>query len=270
MTSTAATDRPLRILQLSDTHLFADPEGRLLGVKTLAAMRLVLEQIRAEAGPLDLILATGDLVQDHSPDGYLLFQKEVSSLGIPIYALPGNHDHPQLMRQHLVGGLISMPFAAVHGQWLLILLDSSQPGTESGHLSDDSLSALEQQLKAHPQAQVLISVHHQPVPVGSPWLDAMMIDNADRLLAILDRHPNVRALIWGHVHQVFESSRNQIRLLSAPATCFQFSIQQASFGLDPLPPGCRLLELYPDGHIDTRVIRTAEIPESLEYSSAGY
>lgn len=271
MTDIQATDRPLRILQLTDSHLFADPAGRLLGVETLSAMRLVLAQVKSEAGPLDLILATGDLVQDHSPEGYRLFQREISTLGIPVLALPGNHDSTQLMHEHIIGDQVSMPFSQRHGQWQLILLDSSLPGSESGHLTDEQFAQLDQALRAEPKAHVLICVHHQPVPVGSPWLDTMMIDNADALFDILDRHqPRVKALIFGHVHQVFEGTHKEIRLLASPATCFQFTVQQPGFGIDPIPPGCRLLELHPDGHIDTRVIRIKELPERLEMDSTGY
>lgn len=270
MTDIQTIDRPLRVLQISDTHLFADPEGRLLGVNTLEAMRQVLDLVRAEAGPLDLILATGDLVQDYSAEGYHLFREEISSLGVPVLALPGNHDNLKIMQRHIIGNQVSMPFKHRLGQWLFILLDSSQPGSEAGHLSSQGLQALEQALSKDPDAHVVIAVHHQPVPVGSPWLDTMMIDNAARLFAILDRHPRVKALIWGHVHQVFEGRYKDMELLSAPATCFQFTVQQPGFGIDPIPPGCRLLELHPDGRIDTRVLRTKQVPERLETGSAGY
>lgn len=261
---------PLRILQISDSHLFADPKGSLLGVETLSALQAVIALAKAEAGDLDLILATGDLVQDHSTDGYHLVQQQLSSFGVPVYALPGNHDDAALMQKQLVGGQVSMPFAVRHGHWLLIQLDSSQPGSEVGHLSAATLTSLQAELSANPDAQVLISVHHQPVPVGSPWLDTMMIDNADRLFEILDTHTQVRALIFGHVHQVFEGRYKDIQLFGCPATCFQFTQNQPSFGLDAIPPGCRLLELSADGRIESRVMRLPELPQGIDYSSQGY
>lgn len=261
---------PLRILQISDTHLFANPDGRLLGVQTLSLLQQVMEKARAEAGPVDLILATGDIAQDHSAAGYRLAARQLSSLGLPVHALPGNHDDPATMRQHLVQGLVSMPFAAGYGHWLLVLLDSSLRGSEKGHLSTESLAQLKATLAAHPESQVLVAVHHQPVPVGSPWLDTMMIDNAQALFDCLAQHPRVRCLVFGHVHQEFEASRQGMLLLASPATCFQFTRNQQHFGIDPLPPGCRLLQLYPDGRIETRVIRLATMPEGVQLASKGY
>ena len=35
---------------------------------------------------------------------------------------------------------------------------------------------------------------------------------------VLDRHDNVRALLWGHIHQAFDQSRNGVRLLATPST----------------------------------------------------
>ena len=60
--------QPLRIVQLSDCHLFADESGKLLGLNTQFSLDKVLELVRREQPNPDLILATGDLSQDASFD----------------------------------------------------------------------------------------------------------------------------------------------------------------------------------------------------------
>jgi 3',5'-cyclic-AMP phosphodiesterase len=62
-------------------------------------------------------------------------------------------------------------------------------------------------------------------------------------------------MVWGHVHQQFDSRRKGVRLLSVPSTCAQFLPHADQFALDPSPPGYRRLTLCADGSIDTEVIR---------------
>ena len=53
----------LRVLQLTDTHLYASPGGTLLGLNTLRSFQQVVAHVRDFHWPLDLLLATGDLVR---------------------------------------------------------------------------------------------------------------------------------------------------------------------------------------------------------------
>ena len=89
------------VLQLTDTHLYANPVGTLLGVNTLDSFQRVIAHFRDHHWPLDLLLATGDLVHDASPEGYALMADILSSFQVPVFCLPGNRDVPQAMREHL-------------------------------------------------------------------------------------------------------------------------------------------------------------------------
>ena len=62
--------RTIRVLQITDTHLFADSSGCLLGLNTEQSLQAVMEKIRANHLPSDLILATGDLVHEGTPAAY--------------------------------------------------------------------------------------------------------------------------------------------------------------------------------------------------------
>ena len=261
---------PLRLLQFTDTHLYADAAGALLGVNTEQSLQEVLNLARQRHWPPDLVLTTGDLVHDGSVQAYARFLRHFSALGVPVYCLPGNHDAAPTLRTQLQQPTVRTLNHVVQGPWQFCLLDTSVPGSEGGHLARAELQRLDAQLAAHPDHHALICLHHQPVPVGSPWLDTMAVDNAAALFAILDRHPQVRGLLWGHVHQDFHQLRQGVHLIASPSTCIQFAPDSTDFALDDTAPGYRWLRLHADGRIDTGVERLANMPAGLERTSHGY
>jgi Icc protein len=261
---------PLRLLQFTDTHLFADAAGALLGINTEQSLQAVLDLARQRHWPPDLVLTTGDLVHDGSVQAYARFLRHFSDLGAPVYSLPGNHDAAATLYARLQQPSVQAIHHVLCAGWQFCLLDTSVPGSEGGHLAASELQRLDAQLTAHPDHHALVCLHHQPVPVGSPWLDTMAVDNAAELFAVLDRHPQVRGLLWGHVHQDFHQLRNGVHLIASPSTCIQFAPDSTDFALDDAPPGYRWLELQADGRIDTGVERLAEMPAGLERASQGY
>ena len=98
----------------------------------------------------------------------------------------------------------------------------------------------------------------------------MAVDNAERLLAIVRRNPQVRGLLWGHIHQEFDRTLQGVRFLGSPSTCIQFTPKKHGFGLDSAPPGYRWLILQPDGQIQTGVQRLANLPGQIDLASGGY
>lgn len=129
-----AQDGSVRLLQITDTHLFASAEGRLLAVRTAESLAAVLEQVQVNEHPFDLILATGDLSQDHSPESYQRFASMMAPLARPIYWLPGNHDDGPLMTEYLHAAGISEAKQLVGEHWQVMLLDTQVRGKPHGVL----------------------------------------------------------------------------------------------------------------------------------------
>jgi Icc protein len=100
---------------------------------------------------------------------------------------------------------------------------------------------------------VMVCLHHPPLPVGSAWLDSVGLTNADELLAVLDRHPTVRLVLGGHVHQEYVQRRRGALVLATPSTCAQFTPRTERCVMDLKPPGYRWLDLLPDGGVRTEV-----------------
>lgn len=248
---------PLRVIQLSDTHLRSEPGSRLWGVDVDASLSAVLAWLKTRHWPADIILVTGDLVQDDGALAYGRLHEMLAPLATPVYCLPGNHDDPTLLNQVLNDGQVRQERHVIAGNWQFILLDSSLAGSPSGHLADSELSFLEHTLTHHPEYHTLVALHHHPVAIGSPWLDTMIVDNNAALFTITDPYPQIRGFIWGHIHQTFAGERRGIPLLGAPSTCVQFKPGVATPEADLLGPGYRWLELHQDGKISTGVERVA-------------
>lgn len=259
----------LQLVQITDTHLYADPDRRLLGLSTLECLQEVSALVARRHPTPDLILATGDLVHDATPAAYRLAARELRSLGAPVCSLPGNHDIPEMMCDTLEQHGCSCSSEIVLGGWQILMLNSVIPGEEGGRLAADELQRLSRQL-AQGSGHVLVCLHHQPVKVGSAWIDTMALENGDEFFAVLDTCPRVRGVLWGHIHQNFERERNGVKLMATPSTCVQFAPDVDDFQVDVAPPGYRHLALTPDGKILTSVERLAAYPDGLDLASSGY
>jgi len=140
------------------------------------------------------------------------------------------------------------------GRWRIVLLDSYLQGSASGRLGREALAQLEQALATAGNRHCLVTLHHHPVPMSSRWLDQVGLQNADEFLSVIDRHRNVRAIVWGHVHQAYDALRKDVRLLATPSTCAQFVPLADEFAVDRRPPAYRTLELRSDGSLITEVV----------------
>ncbi len=258
------------MLQLTDCHLYADPSQCLLGLNTLSTLDHVISLAQQTIGTPDIVLATGDLVHDASDAGYTRLRSRLSEIGAPAYCLPGNHDKPGKMRlllnQDNVHTIKSVQFKG----WSLIFLDSTIPGETGGNLTEAQLTQLEDELSRHADKYTLICMHHQPVPVGSLWIDSIGLNNTESFMSVIDRHPQVKGILCGHIHQQFEAAHGTIRLMGTPSTCIQFIAGQDEFGIDACPPGFRWLGLSPSGEIHSSIKMLSEIPLGLDLASAGY
>lgn len=240
------------ILQITDTHLFAGKNETLLGVNTWASFDAVLEAILAGARQYDLIVATGDLAQDHTVEAYQHFAEGIARLPAPCVWLPGNHDFQPAMFSTFASAQIADEKQVLIGDsWQLLLLDSQVYGVPHGELSEYQLEWLENALAAYPQRHHLILLHHHPQPSGCSWLDQHSLRNAHMLDAILQRYPLAKTLICGHIHQELDLDWNGRRLLATPSTCVQFKPHCTSFTIDSEAPGWRWLDLFADGRVET-------------------
>ncbi len=261
----------IRIVQITDMHLFSNTEDVLLGVNTYQSFQTVLDLLKLDETQPDLILLSGDLSQDHKKGAYEYIVEAIQSLGIPACYVPGNHDDIEVMNEVLSSSTQIMRLKhLLLDQWQLILLNSQKPKSVEGYLARTELDFLEDCLKQYPSHRAIVVFHHQPMLVGSPWLDSSRLQNADELWSILSRHPNSHTVLFGHVHQEFQSEKNGIPCFSTPSTCIQFKRNSVDFALEKLPPAYRWIDLYQNGELKTGISRAAHYIGFFDAESKGY
>jgi len=264
-------DGRVRILQITDTHLFAGKNETLLGINTWESYQAVLAEILAGQCQCDLIVATGDLSQDHSVEAYRHFAEGISQLAAPCVWLPGNHDFQPAMFDTLFKADISPAKRVFVGDhWQILLLDSQVFGVPHGELSEYQLEWLTRHLEANPERHALVLLHHHPLPAGCSWLDQHSLRNAAALDEVLQNHPQVKNLLCGHIHQELDLNWNGRRMMATPSTCVQFKPHCANFTLDTIEPGWRWLELHPNGKLTTQVCRLNGTAFNPDIESEGY
>lgn len=266
-----ASGKTLKILQITDTHLFASKSETLLGVNTYRSYHAVLNAIIAQQQDIDFIVATGDLAQDHSLTAYQHFCDGIAKLGTPCAWLPGNHDFQPAMTSVLASaGILPSKQILLGDNWQLLMLDSQVFGVPHGQLSDDQLQWMEACLQAYPERHTLVLLHHHPLASGCTWLDQHSLRNPQALADILQRYPLVTTLVCGHIHQEMDVDWQGKRLLASPSTSVQFKPQCTSFAIDTQAPGWRYLELAPNGEITTEVCRLPGEGFCPDLSAEGY
>lgn len=260
----------IKVLQISDMHLFDAIDKQLVGVNTEQSFLSVLQLAQDQCWPPDVIFLTGDLSQDGTDTSYQRLNTHLSALNIPCFLLPGNHDTPDKLAALFNHPSVSYQPFLHHGSWLFAFLNSETPGEEGGSLDDAEVTALEREIKLHPTKNVLICLHHQLQAINSPWLDTMAVRNPDKLITLIRDCPKIHAVIHGHIHQAFESRVAGKPVYGVPSTCFQFKPLSKDFAIDTIPPGFRWLRLSSNGGIKTDIIRLQESPINLDKDSAGY
>lgn len=258
----------IKLVQITDSHLGANHGDTLLAMNPDESLVDVLNLINAQQANVDLVLATGDIANDASLAAYQRFYTTVSDyLLAPMVWLPGNHDDDELMEAILPDSKHQL---IVFEHWAILMLDSHVPGEIHGSFSQAELDYLTRSLSSHLDKYILICFHHQPVPIGSQWMDRYIVQNAHAFWELISPYDNVKAVLWGHVHQEFSEQYNDIQLLSSPSTCIQFAPNQDDFMVENAMPGYRWLELHDDGVVKTGVERVETKDYGIDFDSRGY
>lgn len=265
-------DRVFNVLQITDSHLGKEVGEKLCGLDTDLSFDQVISMVQQQVPP-DLLIATGDLANHGALEAYQRLQEKLSVIDCPKAWLPGNHDVDELMIE--AAGESIMPRLIRFGRWAICQLNSSMPNEVNGKLGKDELQSLGFILETLPQdCYIVICLHHQPVPMGSEWIDKQKLADSDLLFDMLKGDQRFRAMVWGHVHQEFceEDPRCPgAKMISTPSTCIQFAPDNKDFKIDDKLPGYRNFEFFPDGTFKTDAVRLDGcIDLEIDYATTGY
>lgn len=261
---------PIRLVQVTDTHLYADTSNVLVGMNCEQGLLDVLALIRRKEKQVDAVLVTGDVSQDTSDASYRRLYDNLTILDAPQYWIPGNHDEMKIMRKALGKQRQAFQQCIDLGRWRVIMLCSNVAGAVHGMLKKSELALLESCLQEGGKKPVLVCLHHNPVPVKAAWLQQHALQNPEELFAVLDRYKQVKAVLFGHIHHALKKTRNGVVYLGSPSTSIQFHPTATQFALDNRQPGYRWLELLPSGELRTGVNRVRNKRYAVDFSGVGY
>jgi 3',5'-cyclic-AMP phosphodiesterase len=181
--------------------------------------RRVMSYVNGLKQPPHAVLVTGDIADHGHPAEYRQAADLLASPH-PVLTCPGNHDSRTAYRTVLLGQPPEQtPVNEVHqaAGALFVLCDSTIPGRDDGLLADETLDWLESVLSATPgTTPVFVCFHHPPVLLHSPFIDALRQRGERRLAVLIERHPQVVAILCGHAHTAAASTFAGRPLLVAP------------------------------------------------------
>lgn len=251
---------PRRIVQITDCHLFADPQQPLRGIVTRPRLVAVLDDIRRRVSELDLLVLTGDTAHDEAASTYDAVVELLTDWCDRVRIIPGNHDDRGCLRtcfpQATTGPAGRITFQQAYDGWQVIGLDTHKPGELPGRLGPEQLAWLRGCLHAS-QLPTLLFCHHPPIMVHSRWLDTIGLEDTGDLEGILRDHPQVRLIVTGHVHQECAGSFAHAAVLTTPAVGPQFRPRTGELVIEDARPAYRVLELEADGRWSSQVLRPA-------------
>jgi Icc protein len=237
------------IAQLTDTHI--KPKGRLAyhQVDTAVMLRAAVDHLHQLPQSPDLVVITGDLVDQGSHEEYAHLIEILSLLKQPILVVPGNHDDRVVM-QEVFDDLLLKPapgfwqfsYQAPHWPLRLIGLDTVDLGQSGGWLCNERLAWLEAELEKDTHTPTLIMMHHPPFITGIGHMDDIGLKGREAFADIVRRHANIELITCGHLHRNIRSSVGGRSVMTGHSTAH--TVQ-----LDLAPDAAAMFKMEPPGYL---------------------
>lgn len=215
-------DGNLVIAQISDTHVRTDDDGVSVG-------RLRSALAGAREYKADVILLTGDLVNDERADEYAQFADAIVDPPAPLYVLPGNHDDRDGIRNALprhayLAASGHLSFALDDYPVRIVALDQICPGETHGELTTELAHWLDATLATAPAKPTMVALHHPPFLSHDMLFDRIGLRGAEAFAAIIRAHPQVVRIICGHHHRVAMGQVAHVPAIVAPSTSWAYGL----------------------------------------------
>ena len=238
-------------IQVNDLHYFNDECGPWF--------RAVVEQMKASAPAAKFCLLCGDLADDGSHAALTAVKAIFSGLGVPLCAVPGNHDftsgETRTGYDAVFAGMLNYRF--VHEGWQFLGLDSTM-GTQFDEtlVNDATLAWLDAEVpKLDPRAPT-VAFTHFPLAEGMTYRPRNAAAALERLLKL-----NLVAVFNGHWHGADERKAGAATLITSRCCARVRGNRDGS----PLK-GWYVCDARPDGTLARRFVTfraPAEIPAAI-------
>ncbi len=210
------------IAQISDTHIaldMPDADRRILDFE-----RTIWDINALDPAP-DIIIHTGDIVQNGRPDEYLRAAEALEKANAPVYLMVGNKDD----RANLRKTFSSADYLSTNSEFIaysiegfavnLVVLDTLHPGSNKGDFCEERIADLIKILDADSDKPIAVFAHHPPflVPEGPEPLHFKTDEILQRFRHTLQRSASVMNIFCGHVHRGVAGFVGDIPVLVMPS-----------------------------------------------------
>lgn len=263
------------IAQLSDLHI--RPQGVLYQglVDSNTMCEQAIEQLDALRPCPDVVIITGDIVDEGLPAEYEMAQALLAKIKQPLLLIPGNHDDHALFRsafaqtQRAAGDWPLHFVESTLGPVRIIGLDITVPGEHHGDMSEAAQQWLEAVLAQEPERPTLIMLHQPPFLSGIPYIDTYACRNAQRLVQAVERYPSVERIVCGHIHRAMQLRFAGSLLCTAPSTTTAIALGLDAHALEASyvePPAMLLHHWKPDTGLITHWVPIGKFRGPLPFA----
>jgi Icc protein len=232
-------------IHISDHHLGTSDTDNPYGYPAAQTFRTVMGSISRyilthTAENIDFIVSTGDIVNTSNDEAYQflinmlnlhlgsqppgpLYLQYEDLCNFPMYLLPGNHDQRDTFSRNLFPRSRPAPLVNaifLHNDIHFICIDWG--AEDKARLYPETYQFLRRALQE--TGPFVLFMHHNIVPLGTPWLDRFIADDVERFYELLAKK-NVLGIFCGHLHSTYERWLMGIPVYGLRSTAFQFKFQ---------------------------------------------
>ncbi len=275
----ALSNKSIRIAHITDTHI--QPH-----IGAAKGFEKCLHHIQSLENSCDFVINGGDAImgmhgasENSIGKQWELYNEILKSENtLPIYNCLGNHDIYRKNKsiQSFKDGkkdaldqiaLAKSYYAFEAKNWKIIVLDSIQPTAEEkgyqGKINEEQLDWLKNELIITPKNKSILIVSHIPILSACVFLDGKNFKNgewrvpetwmhgdAEDLVELFAKHPNIKLAISGHIHLNDRIEYNQVTYCCNGAVSGNWwmgSYKQTK-------PGYAVIDLFEDGTFENKYI----------------
>ncbi len=263
------------IAQISDPHL--RPQGALYQglVDSNAMFEAAIRQINVLTPRPDLVILTGDVVDEGTAAEYAVAREMLSELQSPLLVIPGNHDEREAFRKSFADHGYLPKAGPLHfasgdyGPVRIVALDVTLPGLHHGLVDEGAAKWLDRTLAQEPARPTLIMMHQPPFSCGIPYVDEYQCRGGSRLAEVVSRYPAIERIVCGHVHRLMHVRFAGTMVCTAPSTTTAIALrlfenaEPASF---IEPPGFLLHQWRPGTGLVTHLAPIGTFPGPMPFA----
>jgi Icc protein len=259
------------IAQITDLHVQPEGEKAYGLVDTNALLKAAIAQLNRLIPQPDVVIATGDLVDDRTEAEYHMLKTLLAPLRAPLYLAMGNHDSRAVFRKVFP----DLPYVPATGfihyviddyPVRMIVLDTLVDDEGYGEMDRERLAWLEAQLATDRDRPTIVFMHHPPFETHIKGMDRLRCRGNDALAEVVRRYPCIQRVACGHLHRSIQTLWAGTLGSVAPSVAHQVALK-----LDPdmipafvmEPPGFHLHLWNEDAGL---VTHTAFVGDFAAYS----